>query len=86
LEVTVFTRSMSGAKFTLTDADTKKIFLEDVEVSHNGTEDASEKSSSKVINMDALIKGPAHVKIKADSHAGRFSTQNYLLVYRFLKA
>jgi hypothetical protein len=88
LEVSVFTRSTSGAKFTLTDAKgAKSHYVNNVEVRHSGTGlDDNEKPTAVVINKERPIKGPVKLKVKADSHAGRFSTHNFLLVFSFKSA
>jgi hypothetical protein len=86
LEISVYTHSTSGAKFSLTDTD-KKTPLdggEQVEVMHTGTEDPLENPSSKKITL-VPISGPINVKVKADSNASRFSTHNFLLVFNFAK-
>ena len=85
MEITVYTHSTAGAKFTLTDADTKAVIgATPVEVIHPGTEDTSEPPSSKVISM-TKITGPVKIKVKADSNANRFSMHNYLLAFALSK-
>lgn len=84
VEVSVYTRSTSGAKFTITESTGKTVFVDKVEVKHFGSGDADkEVPTSVVLNKDNLIKGPCKLKIKADSDASRFSTHNYLLVFCF---
>ena len=81
LEVAVFTRSPSGAKFTLTDAKHNRApWVENFILKHHGQGDPSEIPSHAVVNKE-MIKGPANVKVKADSLAGRFNTQNFLVVF-----
>jgi hypothetical protein len=82
LEVSVYTRSTAGATFSLTDADTKTVFIDDVAVKHTGTDDENEIPTSVVLNKE-LIKGPVKLKVKADSQGSRFSTHNFLLVFSF---
>jgi hypothetical protein len=84
-QVSVYTRSNAGASFTLSDADSKKVFVENVEVKHLGSEDVSEPSSMFVLNPNTVIKGPLQLKLKAVSNAGRFTTNNYLIAYRLSK-
>ena len=87
MEVSVYTRSLAGATFCLTDANAKSHFVDGVEVQHNGTGvDDNEIPTSVIINKEKLIRGPVTVKIKADSSGSRFSTHNYLLVFSFQKA
>ena len=77
----MYTRSVLGAKFTLTDVNHNKApWVENVEVKHSGTEDVNETPSHEVITKEK-IAGPASVKVKADSAAGRWSTQNFLVVF-----
>jgi hypothetical protein len=86
VEISVYTHSTSGAKFSLTDTD-KKTPLDggvQVEVLHTGTEDPLENPSSKKITTKP-ISGPINVKVKADSNASRFSTHNFLIVFHFGK-
>lgn len=87
-EISVFTRSTAGALFTLTDADAKTHFLDNVEAKHTGNGDVdSERPTCIVLNegSDKRVAGPVKLKIKADSHASRFSTHNFLLVFAFHK-
>lgn len=87
LQVTVFTRSTAGATFSLHCEDnSKKIIngIENILVQHGGTDDPAEKPTEKHLNTEH-IKGPMKMKVKADSKAGRFSTQNFLLVFSYYK-
>lgn len=85
VQVSVFTRSLAGATFTLTDSEGSKAQLSgEVLVKHNGTEDENEIPTSTVINSE-MIKGPIKLKVKADSLGSRFSTINFLLVFSFKK-
>ena len=87
LQVTVFTRSTAGATFSLLDADnSKKVIngIENILVKHPGTDDPTEKPTEKHLH-EQYIKGPIKVKVKSDSKAGRFSTQNFLLVFSYFK-
>jgi hypothetical protein len=85
LEVSIYTRSISGAKFTIVDANDKSAvpWVSDVVVKHDGTGDAEEPPSHKVINT-TTIKGPASVKVKVESIGSRWSTQNMLVVFSVL--
>lgn len=84
LEVSVYTRSDAGATFSLTDANSKTHFVDDVSVTHAGSGNADDDiPTSVVLNKGSLIKGPAKLKVKADSQGSRFSTHNYLLVFCF---
>lgn len=81
LEVTIYTRSTAGAKFTLTDTNHSKApWVENVEVKHSGTDDINETPSHETITKEKIV-GPASVKVKADSNGGRWSTHNFLVVF-----
>jgi hypothetical protein len=85
VEVTVYTHSTAGASFTLYNADTKENYVTDVVVKHGGTEDMSEQSTHLVLNPTSPIEGPIQLKLKATSNAGRFTTNNFFIVYKFSK-
>jgi hypothetical protein len=77
----VYTRSTAGGNFTLHNADTKDALLPTaVLVKHAGTDDVTELPSHQVLNENKPLMGPMKIKVKVDSNAGRFSTQNFLLV------
>lgn len=82
-EVAVSTRSLDGATFSLTNAATKQIYLDDIEVKHLGSDDDAEKPTMMTINEKHRVEGPCTLKVKADSKASRFSTQNMLLIFSF---
>ena len=81
LNVTVFTRSTTGAKFTIVDAVGNKTHAYNVMVKHN-SEDTTKLPSNKSITREN-IKGPARVKVKVESMGSRFvtSASNYLVVF-----
>ena len=81
LVVTVYTRSVPGGNFSLHNADSKDTIMAPLVVKHNGTDDTSERPTHVVLNPESPIAGPRKVKVKVDSNAGRFSTQNFLLVF-----
>jgi hypothetical protein len=83
LDITIYTRSTAGAKFTVTDVNhTQAPWVENFEVKHHGTDDISETPSHiSITGADKKIVGPQQVKVKADSHAGRWSTNNFLVVF-----
>ena len=68
---------------SVTDADNKsaKPFVEGVESKHGGTADLSEYPTSKTINEGSKIVGPVKLKVKLDSKASRWSTNNFLVVF-----
>jgi len=82
LDIEVFTRSTAGAKLTILEDKTE--MFPPAEVKHTGTDDVTETPTSKMITS-SRIEGPRKVKIKAESHAGRFSRHNYLLVFYHYK-
>lgn len=83
LDVTVYTRSMVGAKITISDANSKTgtTWAADVAVKHNSPD--TTKLPSHVQITKARIKGPATVKVKVESMGSRFvaSASNYLVVF-----
>ena len=81
LLVTVHTRSTAGGNFSLHNADSKDTLHAPVLVKHNGTDDPSERPTHVNLNEHNKISGPIKVKVKVDSNAGRFSTQNFLMVF-----
>lgn len=82
MDVTVYTRSTAGAKFTLTDATGKMApFVSNFEIKHTGTDDVSENPTHLSVTPDEKIVGPQQIKVKADSNGGRWSTHNFLVVF-----
>ena len=84
LEVTVFTRSTSGAAFSILDPKSKKNILEGVEVKHNGTSE-TEMPTSVILNKEMRIHGPRTCKVRVNGHGSRLSVHNYLVVFSFYK-
>lgn len=83
VEIEVWTRSTAGGNFTIVDHNDKKnIYNEKVEVKHSGNGDENEMPTCVVLNK-ARIAGPKHLKVKAESNAGRFSCHNYLVNFKF---
>jgi hypothetical protein len=81
LEVSIYTRSTAGAKFTVTDVNKEKTnWVNDYDVTHNGTDDAEEHPTHDMLTK-TKIQGPANVKVKADCNAGRWSSHNFLVVF-----
>ena len=81
VEVSIYTRSEAGARFTITDANhSHGHWLDNFEVKHTGGNDEGAIPTHEVITKEK-IEGPQKLKIKADSNAGRFSTNNFLVVY-----
>lgn len=83
--IQVFTRSIPGGKFHLTNADTKQELGPIVEVKHTGNGDEAEMPTHASITKER-IQGPLKLKIKAESNAGRFARQNFLVVFQHFKA
>lgn len=84
LDITVYTRSKAGSKFSIVDSKTKKEILPSVEVKHTGGDTDLDMPSHKVLT-EAKLTGPMSVKVKADSNAGRFTTHNFLTVFAVYK-
>ena len=83
VEVTVWTRSTMGAAFTVVDHNNKKtVYIDKVEVKHAGKGEETEMPTCVSLTKER-ISGPKHIKVKADSHAGRFTCHNFLVVFTF---
>lgn len=81
VEISVWTRSTAGAKFTLCDSDKKgPDWAAGVLAQHKGTSDMKEAPTETKITTKK-IEGPAKIKVKADSNAGRFTTNNFLVSF-----
>lgn len=80
LKIEVYTRSTAGAKFAVVDAKSKTPWVEGALAKHDGT-DSMDEIPTKTVITDELIPGPASIKVKADSNAGRWTTNNFLVVF-----
>jgi hypothetical protein len=81
ISIEVYTKSSTGAKFTVCDVDHKADnWVTDFEVKHDGDEEAQTLPSHETIT-DQRIKGPANIKVKADSNGSRWSSSNYLVAF-----
>lgn len=76
VEISVYTRSTSGATFSIVDADSKQPYVEGIKVVS-----PSEDEKSVVLLTEKAITGPAKLKIKGDSLGSRFSSHNFMLVF-----
>jgi hypothetical protein len=83
LEVSIYTRAVTGASFSITNAATKQALVENVLVKHTGTSSEEEKPTTVILNPDMPIEGPLTIKIKAESKGSRFSSYDYLIVFSF---
>jgi hypothetical protein len=82
VEVSVYTRSSVGGMFCIHDNDKKTTIVDDILVKDaDGATDHDVATSTVLTNVP--IQGPIEIKIKANSNASRFSTHNYLLVFKF---
>ena len=83
LNVSVYTRSQTGAKVTVLDAINKTgtTWAANVPVKHNSPD--TTKLPTNVSITKTNIKGPATVKVKLESMGSRFvaSASNYLVVF-----
>mmetsp|Transcript_11201 Transcript_11201/g.16380 ORF Transcript_11201/g.16380 Transcript_11201/m.16380 type:complete len:470 (-) Transcript_11201:251-1660(-) len=79
MRVEVYSKSVSGAKFSINDAS-KKTLVKDVVVKHNGKVDDPNETPTCVAVTTDDVKGPGKLKIRADSLSGRFQSNNYLVV------
>lgn len=80
LEVYIYTRAKVGAKFSIVDAKTKAEIVPNIEVKHTGGETDKDMPTHKLLT-EAKLAGPVSIKVKADSNAGRFTTNNFLAVF-----
>lgn len=81
VEVSIYTRSPDGGKFTITDVNHSHApWVESFEVKHTGSAEADAKPTHTIVTKEK-ISGPQSIKIKADSNAGRWSTLNFLVVF-----
>lgn len=80
MEIYLYTRAKAGAKFHLMDAKSKAEIIPAVEFKHTGGDTEHDMPTHLVLTEEKL-QGPLSLKIKADSHAGRFHTINFLVVY-----
>lgn len=81
LEISIWTRSTTGGVFSVTDQD-KKLpnWVTDFEIKHVGGSEASDKPSEFKLTKTRIM-GPAKVKVKCASNAGRFTTNNFLVAW-----
>lgn len=81
--ITIYTRSTAGAVFSLHD-NKQKTMLKDGVVAMDRSEQEDDPVETRMtVLTETAIAGPASLKIKVDSKAGRFTTQNYFLVFAF---
>ena len=82
VEITVYTRSLTGAKCSVMDAyNPGKVWVSDVVVKHNNTD--HDKLPSHVCLTKNRIKGPASIKVKGESLGSRFvaSASSYMVAF-----
>eukprot|EP00980_Cylindrotheca_fusiformis_P000782 scaffold184_cov125-Cylindrotheca_fusiformis.AAC.17 len=82
VEITIYTRSKSGAKFTVSDAANKNQapWVTDFEFMHTGGDGVQDLPSHTSITKEK-IPGPATIKVKGDSKSGRFSSSNFTTIF-----
>lgn len=86
LEIHGYTRSLAGATFSVTAADHSKKkgaheYVKAVEVKHNTDDELKPPTCVQVTS--SRVVGPAHLKVKLDSHGGRFSSERFLVAFSF---
>lgn len=83
LEITVYTRSLTGAKISVSNANDKAgtPLVPDVNIKHNNAD--NDQPPSHVCVTKTRIKGPKSIKVKAETMGSRFvaSASNYLVVF-----
>jgi hypothetical protein len=75
-DISVHTRSGSGAKFDVINCTTK-VSVADTNVAHKGTSADTDMPSNVTIVKD--LKGPGTFKVKASSNSSMFSSDNFLI-------
>lgn len=79
-EVSVFTNDTNGAAITLADQSGGPGWGKDILVKHTGATDENAIPTKTVVTTQN-IKGPAKLKVKADTKGSRWTLYNYLVVY-----
>ena len=79
VEVSIWTRSKAGAKWTIKD-DEKNPIVEETLARHTGGDEPSDTPTQTVITTKR-IKGPCSIKLYADSNGGRFTTERFLIAF-----
>ena len=80
VEVTIFTGDTNGAAFTIADQSGGPGWGKDILVKHTGGTDENAIPTRQVITTQN-IKGPAKIKVKADTKGSRWTLYNYLVVF-----
>lgn len=83
LEVSIYTRSVAGAKWAVSDAKNKHgtTYVGDVLTKHTSGDEAMSLPPLHVQLTKANIKGPASIKLKAESLGSRWSSERFLVVF-----
>jgi len=80
MEIIIFTRSTSGGKFTVVDADNNdSVLFEAKNVKHTGGSDLKVDPPTRV-TIAENVQGPCKVKVKVVSASGRFSSGGSFLI------
>jgi len=82
--IAIYSKSKSGAKFTVVNAHAKakgaEPFVTDFAFKHEGGDSATDRPTNKIITP-TKIQGPVTLKVKADTMGSRWSSANFLVVY-----
>jgi len=85
MDVIVYCKAKSGAKFSILDADkVKGPFVENIDVTYKGSSD-TDNSPPVVVSLTSGLVGPCKFKIKADSKSGRMYSDNFLVAINVFK-
>ena len=79
LDVSIYTRSEAGSKFSIVDSKSKKEIVPKVEIKRGGNV-GSDMPIRKTLT-ETKLDGPISIKVKAESMAGRFATHNFLVCF-----
>lgn len=81
LDVSIYTRSKAGCKFSIVESKSKKEIVAKVEIKHDGGDTDSADMPMHKSLTETRLDGPISIKVKADSMAGRFTTHNFLACF-----
>lgn len=79
----MWTRSVTGAKFTIVDQDDKSApMIDGKEAKHTGKDDLTARpTETKITRETEKIVGPRKIKVKVDSISSRMSLEKYLVAF-----
>lgn len=81
VEVRIWTRSVSGGKFSIKNGDSKAELVPEMEIKHTGGTGATDKPTQVVLTGSTKLKGPLNLKVYCNSNSGRFTTERFLVEF-----